>query len=117
MSEDTWDFEAQRADTADTLDHLARDENLPIGAGESVNLDVFLVPGAEADQTALERALAMFAYSGELSEDEEDGSVTFVVTVPETEMSLDGIWLHEERITKIALARGYTPDGWGFWEP
>lgn len=116
MSEDTWDFKAQHADTADTLDHLAKDENLPIGKDEIVNLDVFLVPGVDADQLALERALAMFAYSGEVSED-DDGNTTFVVTVPETEMSLDGIWLHEERITKIALTRGYTPDGWGFWEP
>ncbi len=116
-AEENWDFEAQRADTADTLDHMAKEESLPIGTGARVNLDVFLVPGEGADQEALERALAMFGYGGELTEDEEDGSVSFVVTAEDTEMSLEGIWLHEERITKVGLARGYTPDGWGFWEP
>lgn len=116
MSDPAWDYAAQKADTADTLDHLKSDQNLPVGEGARVNLDVFLVPGAQADQLALERALAMFGYTGEMNHDDEDGP-SFIVTITETEMSLDGIWLHEERITKIALSRGYTPDGWGFWEP
>jgi hypothetical protein len=31
--------------------------------------------------------------------------------------TLEAIWEHEERTTRIALARGFEPDGWGFWEP
>mgnify|MGYP001802706404 CR=1 FL=1 len=32
-------------------------------------------------------------------------------------LTLEDIWSHEERATKIALSRGYEPDGWGFMEP
>ena len=29
----------------------------------------------------------------------------------------ESIWSREKAVTEIALAHGYRPDGWGFWEP
>lgn len=112
MSDD-WDFDAQRADTAGTLEELFRDGALK--AGMAVTLDVFLRPGEAADLAALERGLSMFGYAGERMTDEA-GEV-FSVSVPDVALGLEEVWLHEERISRIALARGFLPDGWGFFEP
>lgn len=104
-----WDFEIQRAVTAHTLSELAA-QGAPEGA--PIRLDLQFVPGDGADAPAFLRALGMFGYAaeGSLDGEEVEASVDAVLT-------LDDIWLHEERTTKIALARGYVPDGWGFWEP
>jgi len=110
-----WDFAEQKSETNDTVQDLKENQNLPVGKDTIVTLDIFLVPGEGADQEALEKALAMFGYAGDVSE--EEGSSDFVVTVPEVSLTAEDIWLHEERVTKIAIARGFTPDGWGFFEP
>ncbi len=112
-----WDFARQHSETCDTLKHLAENQGVSVGPKTIVNLDVFLVPGVQADQDALERALAMFGYTGEMYEDEETKELSFTVTVEDVALTEDGVWLHEERISKIGIARGYTPDGWGFFEP
>lgn len=115
MSDD-WDFERQRSETIDTLADLKDNQGLPVGPQTIVTLDIFLVPTEAADQDALERALAMFGYAGD--PDETPGNApNYVVTVPEVALTADDIWLHEERVSKIAVARGFTPDGWGFYEP
>ena len=109
-----WDFDAQRADTAGTLEELFGDDAL--SPGMAVTLDVFLRPADGADPAALERGLAMFGYSGERMTDEA-GGVVFVVSVSGVALGLDDVWTHEERISRVALARGFRPDGWGFFEP
>ena len=114
MSDD-WDFDQQRSETADTIADLFENQGLKEGA--SVTLDVFLRPEGGADQADLARGLAMFGYAGERMEDRETGGDLFVVSVPDTALKLDDVWLHEERISRIGLARGYAPDGWGFFEP
>ncbi|MEM6439772.1 MAG: hypothetical protein AAF763_08795, partial [Pseudomonadota bacterium] len=78
----------------------------------SIRLDLQFVPGEAADAPAFLRALGMFGYEAEGALDgaEVEASVDAVLT-------LEDVWRHEERTTKIALARGYVPDGWGFWEP
>lgn len=116
MSEADWDFDRQKSETEATLVDLRDNQDVPTGADTIIVLDVFLVPSADADQEALERALAMFGYAGDPGET-EDGEPTFVVTVPDVALTAEDVWLHEERISKIALARGFTPDGWGFFEP
>lgn len=113
---EAWDFDRQRSETVDTLAHLKEEQGVNVGADTIVVLDIFVVPGADADQEALERALAMFGYAGDADES-EDGTPTFVVSIPDVALTIDDIWLHEERVAKIALARGYSPDGWGFFEP
>lgn len=104
-----WDYAAQKADTVHTLEVLAK-EGVPEGA--PIRLDLQFVPGEGADAPAFLRALGSFGYAAEGSLDgaEIEASV-------DASLTLDEIWLHEERTTKIALARGYVPDGWGFWEP
>ncbi|MEO0680550.1 MAG: hypothetical protein AAF192_09065 [Pseudomonadota bacterium] len=104
-----WDFEAQKAGTALTLQDLA-EKGLPEGL--PIRLDLQFLPGEGADMTAFLKALGMFGYEAEGSA--EDGEVEATV---DAELSLDSIWTHEERATKIALSRGYVPDGWGFWDP
>lgn len=116
MSEIDWDFERQKSETYDTIVDLKDNQDIPVGAETIVVLDVFLIPGEDSDQDALERALAMFGYAGDVDESQEDGP-NFVVTVPDVSLTAEDIWLHEERISKMAVARGFTPDGWGFFEP
>lgn len=112
-----WDFERQHSETRDTLKHLSESQDVSVGPKTMVTLDVFLAPGEAADQEALERALAMFGYTGEMYEDEETKELSFTVSIEDVALTADDVWLHEERVSKIAIARGYTPDGWGFFEP
>ena len=106
-----WDFDHQKAETAWTIRDLCDRQGLREGV--SINLDMQFVPGDSADKQGLVRALGMFGYGVTLPAD-EDMVQAEVTRIPFT---LDGIWEHEERCTRIALARGFTPDGWGFWEP
>ncbi len=115
MSDD-WDFDRQRSETVDTLANLKDEQGVAVGPDTVITLDIFIVPGADADQVAMERALAMFGYAGEMDET-EGNEPSFVVTIPDVALTVDDVWLHEERVGKIAVARGFTPDGWGFYEP
>lgn len=111
-----WDFDRQRSETTDTVQDLKDNQNVPVGSDTRVTLDIFLMPGEAANEEALERALTMFGYAGDPDET-EDKEPVYVVTIPDVALTADDIWLHEERVTKIALERGYSPDGWGFFEP
>lgn len=115
MSEN-WDFERQKSETIDTVSDLSVNQEVKTGADVRVTLDIFLVPTDAADQTLLERALAMFGYAGDFDEENPD-SPSFVVSVPDVGLTAEDIWLHEERVCKIAMERGFLPDGWGFFEP
>lgn len=115
MSED-WDFDRQKSETIDTLKDLKENQGLQTGAEAIVTLDIFLIPREMADEAALERALAMFGYAGDPNESDDAGP-NYVVTIPDVALTAEDIWLHEERVAKIAIARGFTPDGWGFFEP
>ncbi|MEM9267911.1 MAG: ribonuclease E inhibitor RraB [Pseudomonadota bacterium] len=117
MSEDEggsdWDFVTQRNETAWTVHHLNTEKGVALGT--PITLDLHLEPQDDADEDALLRALAMFGYTAEAVTSEETAYVQ--VTVPEVAFDVEAIWTHEERVTKIALTRGFAPDGWGFWEP
>ncbi|WP_316015716.1 hypothetical protein [Roseobacter sp. HKCCA0434] len=106
----SWDFEHQKAETAVTLKHI--EESGDLAAGTPVTLDLEFLPVEGADSAACAKALRTFGYEVEVH---EDGMIAAHATnVP---LTLDGVWTQEERATKIALERGYEPDGWGFWEP
>lgn len=111
MTESDWDFEHQRAETELTIIELQAEAGLD--AADRITLDFeFLPDEAESDRAALVKALASFGY---LASATEDGRVeASKIDIP---FSLEEIWAHEERTTKIALARGFRPNGWGFWEP
>ncbi|TPE49430.1 hypothetical protein [Amaricoccus solimangrovi] len=112
MTEEEWDFEEQRADTEMTVAQLIEETEL---TGESViTLDLEFVPEDEgADTAAFVKALESFGYLA--SATDPDGRVD--VSVLDIPFTVEAIWTHEERTSKIALARGFLPDGWGFWEP
>lgn len=95
--------------TAMTLEQLFKDGG-PV-EGTKVTLDFDMVPGEAPNLEALTRALTMFGYIVA----EADGKVT--ASVADVPLTLADIWTHEERITTMAVARGYISDGWGFLEP
>lgn len=112
MIDTTWDFDHQRAETDLTLAELGREAGL--GAGDRITLDLAFVPAADdADASALAKALTSFGYL--VGAPDDDGRIE--ASVLDIAFSADAVWLHEERTTRIALARGFESDGWGFWEP
>jgi hypothetical protein len=106
----------QKAATFYSVAQFLQEGKLPEGA--DIALELFFIPTDKADQPAFLKALKTFGYSAEAEpENTEDGMrESVIITVP-TKMTSDDIWLHEERTTKLALTRGFTPDGWGFLEP
>ncbi len=118
MTIENWDFDSQQAATRYSVAQLLAHKNLPENA--AIILEIFFVPDQDADAPAFLKALKTFGYNAETEEESLEGGGTqlaVLITIEKTEMSADNIWLHEERTTKIALARGYKPDGWGFLEP
>lgn len=113
MNEADWNFTEQQAETVWTCEQL-RDRQ-GVKPHSEIMLDLFFIPveGEDARREALEKALESFGY--EIAADSEPGQVAASIgPIPFTPQD---IWLHEERTTKMALARGYKPDGWGFAEP
>lgn len=109
---DTWDWAHQKGETKATIAML-RDE-AAIKDGAIITLDLEFVPAVDdADRAAFEKALKTFGY--QVTSDSDDDGVE--ISVPDVPFALETIWLHEQRTTKLALARGFEPDGWGFYEP
>ena len=107
-----WDWAHQKGETAATIAML-RDE-AAIKDGAIITLDLeFVAAFDNADRDAFEKALKTFGYH--ITSDPDDDGVE--VAVPNLPFTLADIWQHEERTTKLALARGFEPDGWGFYEP
>jgi len=107
-----WDFEHQRLETALTVESLAADAGMT--PEHRITLDLQFHPAEDdADRAAFEKALQSFGYTLGVA-DEDDDVAAWVADVPFT---LEAIWTHEERTTRLALARGFAPEGWGFWEP
>lgn len=107
-----WDWDHQRNETAATVALLVEEEAVAPGALIMLDLE-FVAADPDADREAFERALASFGYRV-VSDPDDDG---VEVSVPDIAFGFDAIWLHEERTTRLALARGFHPDGWGFFEP
>ncbi|WP_018148439.1 hypothetical protein [Henriciella marina] len=113
MDEADWNFTEQQAETVFTCEQLR--DSKGVKPHSEIILDLFFVPieGEEARRAAFEKALETFGY--QLGEAEKETEVAASIgPIPFTPQD---IWLHEERTTKMALARGYKPDGWGFAEP
>ncbi len=113
MDEADWNFTEQQAETVYTCEQL-RDQK-GVKPHSEISLDLFFKPieGEEARREAFEKALESFGYA--VGEAESDGEVA--ASIGPIAFTPQDIWLHEERTTKMALARGYQPDGWGFAEP
>ncbi|WP_118133045.1 hypothetical protein [Oceanicella sp. SM1341] len=112
MSDETWDWAEQRRDTEFTYEELKKEAG--IEPGTVITLDLQFLPAeTDSDEAAFMRALSSFGY--DVNRYEEDDTVE--ATIEGVPFTVEDIWKHEERTTKIALARGYAPDGWGFWDP
>ena len=110
MNLEDWDFEHQRLGTEASVAEIRAESGL--GKNARVDLDLeFAAVGDDADAPAALKALGMFGYAADV----EDGRIQ--VTVPDVAFDAAEIWRHEERTTRIVLARGFEPDGWGFQEP
>lgn len=109
-----WDYAEQRADTEMTIQQVREESGLDENAMITLDLE-FLPETKDADTAAFIKALESFGYLASAAEDDPDGRVD--ATVLDIPFTLEAIWLHEERTSKLALARGFVPDGWGFWEP
>ncbi len=105
-----WDWALQQNQTAYTVAELGKETG--VSASANITLDLEFVPLEGADSAAFKKALTTFGYS--VSDGKEGGIAASISDIPFT---FDAIWTHEERTTKMALGRGYQPDGWGFWEP
>lgn len=113
MDEADWNFTEQQAETVYTCEQLR--DTKGVKPHSEIMLDLFFVPveGEETRRAAFEKALETFGYQPGEAENENE-VVALIGPIPFTPQD---IWLHEERTTKMALARGYKPDGWGFAEP
>ena len=118
MTTDNWDFDAQQAATRYTVAQLISEKNVPENA--EISLELFFVAVENAETELLLKALKTFGYDAEPEQETLEGGETrtaILITIDKTKMSADNIWTHEERTTKLALSRGFVPDGWGFVEP
>ncbi|MEQ9316083.1 MAG: hypothetical protein RLN72_09525 [Henriciella sp.] len=120
MDESDWNFTEQQAETVWTCEQL-RDKQ-GVKPRSDILLDLFFVPieGEESRREAFEKALGMFGYEVDefdYSDDQGISRETVACSIGPIPFTPQDIWLHEERTTKMALARGYKPDGWGFAEP
>lgn len=107
---DEWDWELQQNQTAYTVAELIK-QNASI-EGVNITLDMEYEPVEGADKATLEKALRTFGYDVIVS---SKGAIQ--ASISDIPFTFESIWTHEERTTKMALSRGYQPDGWGFWEP
>lgn len=112
---DTQEFDQKAATFYSVAQFL---EDGKVAEGASIELELFFNPTTEADQPAFLKALKTFGYQAEVeTEKTEDGTREAVLVNVATKMTADDIWLHEERTSKLAQSRGFSPDGWGFLEP
>ncbi|MEM1265921.1 MAG: hypothetical protein AAGI50_07890 [Pseudomonadota bacterium] len=108
----SWDAAHAEAETRWTVEDLCRSSpELKTLRGQPITLELQF----SADGGAPERVIRAFKMFGYAAEDLGDEGVQ--VAVPDTGFDADDIWHHEERTAQIALANGYRPDGWGFFEP
>ena len=105
------DYAAQRAETLATYRELAAEADLP----DEADVDYFFLPeGEEADWRALADALSREGYDCEWIDAEEADEPCLIATLTGQAISAEGIWFGEEVATRLALAHGFRPDGWGF---
>ncbi|MEL6336903.1 MAG: hypothetical protein AAFQ88_09695 [Pseudomonadota bacterium] len=110
-----WDFARQEQETAMVcLDLVSKGVIAP---GDAITLDLhFVAAGPGADRAGFVAAMQAAGYSGTAYTDPE-GQETIEASLPGLAFGAAAIWAEEERASRIAIAFGYLPDGWGFAEP
>jgi len=105
----THDFEKQRQETIWVWSDITnRNPDLP----EKINLDIHFLPiSTNSNEDDFKASLEGVGFLVKFYEDNE----TVEASVSNIHASVDAVWLHEERATKLALSHGFKPDGWGFF--
>lgn len=107
------DLAAQRAETYRVFNDLASNHVLP----DSADVDYHFQPAETADWEAVQSALTAEGYDCaryEADPEEPEAGDWLTATLADQPLSALAIWLGEETATRLALAHGFTPDGWGF---
>ena len=85
--DDDQEADFQKLETAHTIAELLKTQS-GLREGQDIVLDLFFLPGPEADADGALQRLRMFGYLGEI---DEDGTLS--LQTPTTQLSLEGIWL------------------------
>lgn len=103
------DFEKQKQETIWVWSDISnRNTDLPA----KINLDIqFLKTSTNSNRENFKISLEGAGFSVAFYEEDE----TVEASVNMIDASVEAIWLHEERATKLALVHGFKPDGWGFF--
>lgn len=107
------DFAAQRQETYAAFAELQAEDDLP----EEAELEFAFTAGLSANWDVFEAALLDEGHQVEryLTDDQDPDFAPYILaSLPDHPISALAIWMSEEHITRIALAHGFTPDGWGF---
>ncbi|MGO4853842.1 ribonuclease E inhibitor RraB [Phaeovulum sp. W22_SRMD_FR3] len=102
------DLKGQKRETEEIFREIVAMQALPETA--CVNFQ-FVVEDEDANGAGFAAAAAALGYEAEWLEDEDEVAVT---TASEP-LSVEGLWAHEERLTRLAAEFGLEPDGWGFF--
>lgn len=102
------DYEGQRADTLAVFRDIAARNQIP----DSIRLELQFVPEEDADWTGARNALMRSGFDVDRYGD--IGNETLEAAIVLEAPSGEAIWTVEERATRLCLACGFRPDGWGF---
>jgi hypothetical protein len=108
---DTHDFAAQRRDTFEVFAGMARENVLP----DEADIDYQFVPSDQADWDGFETALVSAEFGCTRIDASPENHAYLQATLHDQPLSALTIWMGEEMATKLALAHGFLPDGWGFY--
>lgn len=105
------DFAQQKAETFSAFADLQTQNDLPGVA----DLELFFVAQTpEAPWEPLADALVDLDFGCEWIAPEGTEAGTLVAVMEDQPLSASSIWMIEELATRVALDKGFAPDGWGF---
>lgn len=111
MDRESWDWEAQRAETIEQIngmEHPWRDAEMEI-------VITIRTVSEDPDQDGLPYGDALSAAGFEFHEDDYEDDIVWVSA--KARFNPDSIWTAERRVSEIALDHGYTPEGWEITQP
>jgi hypothetical protein len=105
------DYAQQKAETLSAFSDLQAANTLP----DVADLELFFLPAKPAlDWQPLANALADLGFACEWIDADGDDPAALVAVMEDQPLSASSIWMIEELATRVAIEKGFTPDGWGF---
>lgn len=102
------DLSSQKKETESIFEEIVASHGLPKTA--VVNFQ-FVDDEGDAQFEEFIDAVEAAGYAADWIEDED----CVEVTTGDEPLTVEGLWAHEERLTRIAATFGLEPDGWGFF--